>query len=239
MRLGSLLEKMNIDLGAIKGGADTFNNMLWNNTVQSSTNDWTPIYNVRNFTTLAQQNKDKRALEPWSQSPSRFAYGEVGGPGLASPMFNPLHPTVQEAIIGLAREIGQRYGSYPAFKGISFNMFASAMPWFGSIHSGYDDYSVSLFQKETGVEVLVDPKAPDRFLQRYEFLTFVCRPAWVEWRCRKIRDLFRRIRAALAEGRADLRVTITLWDENIHQCLPRPEDGPAARRPAVDGRYVP
>ena len=41
MRLGSLMERMNIDLGAIQGGADTYNNMMWNNQVQSSTNDWT------------------------------------------------------------------------------------------------------------------------------------------------------------------------------------------------------
>ena len=63
-------------------------------------------------------------------------------------MFNPLHPTVQEAIIGFAREIGQRYAKFPAFRGISFNMFAAAMPWFGSIHSGYDDYSVNLFAQK-------------------------------------------------------------------------------------------
>ncbi len=215
MRLGSLLEKMNINLDAIKSGADTFNNMLWNNCVQSSTNDWTPIYNARNYKTLTEDNKTKKPIEPWSQSPSRLAYGEVGNPGHAGPMFNPLHPTVQEAIIGFARELGHRYGKYPAFKGIAFNMFAPAMPWFGSIHSGYDDYSVGLFQKETGIDVPVDPKAADRFSRRYEFLTFVCRPAWVDWRCRKIRDLFGRVRMALAEGRADLRVTVTLWDETF------------------------
>ena len=61
--------------------------------------------------------------------------------------------------------------------------------------------------------VPVDDKAPDRFSKRYEFLTFVCRQAWVDWRCRKIRELFGRIRKRLAESRADLRVTVTLWDE--------------------------
>lgn len=215
MRLGSLLEKMNIDLDAIKSGAETYNNMLWNNCVQSSTNDWTPIYNARNYATLTRDNQGKKPLEPWTQTPSRLAYGEVGNPGHAGPIFNPLHPTVQEAIIGFAREIGQRYARYSAFKGISFNMFASAMPWFGSIHAGYDDYSVGLFTKETGIDVPVDPKAPDRFSRRYEFLTFVCRTAWVNWRCRKIRELFGRIRKALAEARADLRVTVTLWDETF------------------------
>jgi hypothetical protein len=215
MRLGSLLEKMNINLEAIRGGADTYNNMLWNDCVQSSTNDWTPIYNARNYRTLTEDNQSKGPLEPWSQTPSHLAYGEVGNPGHTGPMFNPLHPTVQDAIIGFVREIGQRYGKSPAFKGVSFNMFASAMPWFGSIHFGYDDYSVGLFQREAGTVVPVDATAPDRFSQRYKFLTETCRPAWVAWRCRKIRELFGRIRQALAEGRSDLRVTITLWDETV------------------------
>lgn len=215
MRLGSLLEKMNINLDAIRNGAETFNNMLWNNCVQSSTNDWTPIYNARNYKTLTEDNQQKKPLEPWSQNPSRMAYGEVGNPGHTGPMFNPLHPTVQEAIIGFVREIGQRYGKYHAFQGVSFNMFASAMPWFGSIRFGYDDYSVGLFQKETGQDVPVDAKAPDRFSKRYEFLTATCRAAWVAWRCRKIRELFGQIRQALAETRKDLRVTVTLWDETV------------------------
>lgn len=215
MRLGSLLQKMNIDLEAIKAGADTFNNMLWNNHVQSSANDWTTIYNGLNFRKLTEENRDKKPLEPWNQTPSRWAYGETANPGHTGPMFNPLHPVVQEAILGLVSEIGARYAKYPAFQGISFNMFASAMPWYGSIRFGYDDYSVGLFERETGTAVPVDRKAPDRFAKRYEFLTHECRPAWVAWRCRKIRDLFGRLHRTLAAARSDLRVTVTLWDETV------------------------
>ncbi|MCX5771786.1 MAG: hypothetical protein NTZ09_16160, partial [Candidatus Hydrogenedentes bacterium] len=214
MRLGSLLERMNIDLESIKAGADTFNNMMWNNQVQSSTNDWTPIYNARNFNIIAERVKEKGPSEPWNLLPS-YAYGERSAPGHTAPMFNPVHPTVQEAIVRFVGEIGARYGKWPAFRGISFNMFASAMPWFGSIHAGYDDYTIGLFEKETGIAVPVDPKAPDRFSQRYEYLTFVCRPAWVAWRCRKIRALFGAIHKTLAQARSDLRVTVTLWDETL------------------------
>ncbi len=214
MRLGSLLEKMNIDLDAIKGGADTYNNMMWNDQVQSSTNDWTPIYNARNFKTIAEQAREKGPAEPWKLL-TEFAYGEHSSPGHTAPMFNPVHPVVQEAILRFVRVLGVRYGRFPAFRGISFNMFASAMPWFGSIHAGYDDYTTGLFEKETGIAVPVDAKAPDRFSQRYEYLTFVCRPAWVAWRCRKIRALFGAIRSVLAEARPDLRVTVTLWDETL------------------------
>lgn len=216
MRLGSLLEKMNIDLEAIRGGADTFNNMLWNDQVQSSTGDWTPLYNVRNFDVIAKLLDKQPFVEPYGNVLPEFAYGERPNPANhMGPMFNPLHPEVRGAILRFVREIGARYGKYRSFKGVSFNMFGSCMPWFGSIHAGYDDYTIALFEQETGIHVPVDPKAPDRFSKRYAFLTYVCRPAWVAWRCHKVRRLFGEIRAALAQERPDLRVTVTLWDETF------------------------
>ena len=223
MRLGSLLKKMNIDLNAIQGGADTFNNMRSDNQVQSSTTDWTLIYNALNFKALTEQNKNKKPLEPWNKTPAAWAYGERYS-GSIGPMFNPLHPTVQEAIIGFVKEIGERYAKYPAFKGISFNMFLAAMPWFGTIQFGYDDYSVALFTKETGIAVPVDPKAADRFAQRYKYLTETHRSAWIAWRCKKIRELFGRVRQAMAAARANLRVTVTLWDETFVYELGYPMD---------------
>ncbi|MBN1343685.1 MAG: hypothetical protein JXQ73_13435 [Phycisphaerae bacterium] len=212
MRLGSLMQKMNADLASIQGGKDTINNMLWNNHVQSSTNDWTAVYNALNFKPVADALKGQPPAEPWSKLPG-FAYGEHRGPGHMGPIFNPLHPAVQKAILDFVTDIGRRYGKYRSFRGISFNMFASCMPWFGSIHAGYDDVTIRMFQEETGIGVPVAAKPPDRFSRRYEYLTFTCRPAWVEWRCRKIRQLFGKIREALAKGREDLRVTVTLWDE--------------------------
>jgi hypothetical protein len=204
LRLGSLLKNMNVDLDAIKGGADTFNNMLWNNQVQASPQDWTLQYNARNFTAIVE---GKIKTTGW-------AYGEKpGGPYPPGPMFNPLHPTVPEAVIGLAKEIAERYARFPAFKGISFNFWHATILWFASLHSGYDDYTTGLFQKETGIQVPVDAKSPERFGKRYEHLNFHCQPAWIEWRCRKIRELIRRIRDVVVAARPDLRVTLTIWDE--------------------------
>lgn len=204
LRLGSLLKKMNVDLDAIKAGADTFNNMLWNNQVQASPQDWTLEYNARNF-----PSKIAGTIKS-----TGWAYGEKpGGPYPPGPMFNPLHPTVQEAVIGLAKEIAERYARFPAFKGISFNLWHATILWFASLHSGYDDYTTALFQKETGIKVPVDAKSPERFAKRYEHLNFYCQPAWIEWRCQKIRDLIRRIRDVVVAARPDLRVTLTIWDE--------------------------
>jgi hypothetical protein len=65
-----------------------------------------------------------------------------------------------------------------------------------------------LFQKETGIVVPVDAKAPDRFSRRYAFLTGEVKPKWVAWRCEKIADLFRRIRDVVVKFRPDLQVML-------------------------------
>jgi hypothetical protein len=202
LRLGSLMKDMNIDLGSIHAGKETYNNMLSNNQVQAGTHDWTPQYNVLNFPA-------KLAGEL-----TTYAYGEqTTGPYGSGPMFNPLHPTVQEAIVGVAEEYALRYKEYPAFKGISFNMWHATILWYASLDSGYDDYSVTLFEKETGIKVPVDARAPDRFSKRHMFLTGPQRDEWVAWRCRKIHELNCRIRDAVVAARPDLRVTYTIWPE--------------------------
>ena len=69
--------------------------------------------------------------------------------------------------------------------------------------------------KETHIDVPVDPKATDRFAQRFRYLMEKHRTEWTAWRCAKIRELFGRIRQTLAAIRADLRVVVTLWDETF------------------------
>lgn len=210
LRLGSLMEKMNTDLDTIKAGAETINSMLWNDNVQAGAMDWTKVYNARNYERLVEYSEEGRDQEdnfPW-------AYGEKSGePYHPGPIFNPLHPIVQETIVGFISEIGRRYGKYKAFKGISINMWAPTLIWFGSIHSGYDDFAINLFEQETGIDIPVEKTAPDRFSQRYEYLMFKCRPIWISWRCRKIHDLISALRDALVEARSDLKLTLTLWSE--------------------------
>ena len=169
--------------------------------------------NVRHFDRVAEQLEGQPAVEPHKGLPA-WAYGERRTPGShMAPIFNPLHPTVQEAILRFVGEIGRKYGPYPSFRGVSFNMFASCMPWFGSLHAGYDDTTARLFHEETGIDALVGSTEPGRFAGRYEHLNFTCRKAWVGWRCRKIRELFGRIHEALNGVRDDLNVKVTLWDE--------------------------
>jgi len=205
LRLGSLMEKMNIDLDSIKAGKDTINNMTFKDQVQMGTYDWTLPYNLRNFQKLVDAGGIRMGNPtfPW-------AYGEKshGPDGFRGAIFNPIHPTVQESLVGLVQEVVDRYGHYPAFKGVDFFFWPTTILWFGSLKSGYDDYTVGLFQEETGIEVPVDAKAPDRFSKRYAFLTGQVKPQWVTWRCEKIADLFRRIRDVVVKARPDLQVML-------------------------------
>ena len=241
LRLGSLMGRMNTDLAAIQAGADTINNVLWNGQVQAGTQDWTPLYNARNYPGVLERyaaGQDTRDF-PW-------VYGEKSGqPYPPGPIFNPVHPVVQEAIVGLAGEIAERYAAFPAFKGISLNVWHATFLWFGSLRAGYDDFTIRLFEAETGIAVPVDAKAPDRFARRHDFLIRACRPAWIAWRCRKVRDLLGRVRDAVAAARPDLRVTLTLWVEMTipallgpigasHQLHARPSTAEVFREGGID-----
>ena len=215
-RLGSLMQKMNTDLAAVRAGADTINNMLWNGQVQSGTMDWTVVYNARNYPEMLARQLGVH-VHKFKGFP--FAYGEkcyadIGGgypstlipPG---PIFNPLHPTVQEAVLGFVREIGARYGRHPAFRGLSVGLWSQTSLWYGSLRRGYDDVTVRRFQEDTRIDVPVPAEAPDRFCRRYVFLTENCRDEWIAWRCRRICDLLLAVRDALQETRADLRLVLT------------------------------
>lgn len=214
LRLGSLMKKMNTDLAAIQAGADTVNNLLWNDQVQAGTMDWTTVYNVINYPQMVGSglnNLDPKSGATWAYGEKRA--GDVAEPYHPGPIFNPLHPVVQQALRAVVRELATTYGPFKAFKGISINFWAPTIAWFGSIHSGYDDYTATLFEQETGIVIPVGPTDPRRFSKRYAYLTFHCKPAWVAWRCRKIHQLLCGLRDELVAGRPDLRLTVTLWSE--------------------------
>jgi len=206
IRLGSLMEKMNIDLEAIKAGAETINNMRSDDTVQNGAWDWTGEYNVRNFD---RQRKAREQGKRWTQCP--LQYGEVArGNGKKGPIFNPVHPVVQDALLRSVREIAGRYGKHPSYKGLHIFCYGPSTLGFGSLEFGYGDTTIRLFEQETGSEVPVDGKLPDRFSRRHAFLTSRdMRGKWVAWRCAKVTDLIRRMRDELVRVRPDLQLAIS------------------------------
>ena len=141
LRLGSLMEKMNIDLEAIKAGKETYQQHAREQPRPGGhpgldADLQRPQLSRRRSTARWREIGLRRADRPALSARARCSTRCI--------------PIVQEAILGLVGEIAERYGKYPAFKGISFNMWHATILWFASLNSGYDDYTVGLFEKETG-----------------------------------------------------------------------------------------
>jgi Uncharacterized protein conserved in bacteria len=205
LRLGRLMKGMNNDLDAIKKGADTYNNMLFDDNVQSSCNDWTQVYNPIIYPEIPAAFEHGGWPAP--------AYGEKRTSSIGAPIFNPLHPEVRSQIEEYIGEIAAKYAAHPSFKGLAINFWHATIMWFGTLKAGYDDYTINLFEKETGIKLDIDPAAPDRFSQRYKRLTGNCRPAFITWRCKKVKEFICRCRDILTACRPDLTLTLTVWNE--------------------------
>lgn len=99
---------------------------------------------------------------------------------------NPVHPDVQAMTLKHVREVLRRFSKSPAFAGVSVWSLPNK---FGSLDDGYDDFTVGLFEKETGIHV---PSSPGngRFAERHGYLTGDKRQEWLAWRAKKVTAFF-------------------------------------------------
>ncbi len=119
---------------------------------------------------------------------------------LDDPKYNFLVPQVEQFVLGMIGEYVDRYGDSSAFAGASLRQ----MLWqntgfgnFGSLDWGYGDFTIHLFEKETGVQIPVDDAAPDRCAKRYDWLMANARDRWIAWRCEKSTAFFVKLRDRL------------------------------------------
>jgi hypothetical protein len=132
--------------------------------------------------------------------------------------FNPVHPAVQDWVADVIAELADRYKDSPALKGVALRLMAwqfASWQTFPSIHYGYEDYTVQLFEKETGIKVPVASAAADRFEQRYRWLMANVYERWVDWRCEKIYRYHRRLAGILTAARPDLKLSLDCWGPNF------------------------
>ena len=117
-------------------------------------------------------------------------------------ILNPAHPISRKYFLTVLDEIATRYGEYPAFGGIKIRQWkgwpSSMDVWYLNEKNGYDDFTVGLFEKETGHKVEVEDKGETRFALRQKILLGDLREAWLDWRCQKVQSL-------LEEGAAVVR----------------------------------
>ncbi|MFZ2656008.1 MAG: family 10 glycosylhydrolase [Victivallales bacterium] len=140
--------------------------------------------------------------------------GECGMKNPHKPYWNPLYPAVQDWMASVVSELAGRYKDSPAFKGVSLRLMAwcfSSWQAIPSIKWGYEDWTIALFQKETGISIPVPPDSPDRFTRRYEWLMANAYDKWVEWRCRKIYSYHSRLAKILTDARPDLKLHLIAY----------------------------
>ena len=126
-------------------------------------------------------------------------------------ILNPAHPLVRRYLVALVGEVAERYGRYAAFGGIRIRQG----PWWGndascypSIDHGNDDFTIGLFEKETGVRVPVTEKGMKRFAMRRDWLAKHAHEKWLTWRCDKVVSLRRAMLAALRKHAPHARLDV-------------------------------
>lgn len=138
--------------------------------------------------------------------------------------YNALSPTTQDWYLSLVGELADRYRDSPSFRGVSIRL----MSWgnYGlnnlvSLDWGYDDTTISAFQKDTGILVGTnDPGSADRFANRHRWLMGNAREQWIAWRCQRLAQLIVRIRDRLRQARPDLDLYINIFDGGKRRDIP-------------------
>ncbi|MEN6406865.1 MAG: family 10 glycosylhydrolase [Thermoguttaceae bacterium] len=124
--------------------------------------------------------------------------------GLA-PYYNLLHLRVQQAMLGVLRELAERYGRHPSFAGLSVRLSTDSYAQLLGPEWGMDDATIARFERET--DTRVPGQGSQRFAQRAVFLTEgPQRRAWLEWRAAQVAAFYHKVHEELAAIRPDARL---------------------------------
>lgn len=125
----------------------------------------------------------------WRQS---FAADRATGP-----VYNPLSPSVQQAMQRAMLELGQRYGQHRSFGGVAVQMGPQTYAQLPDADWAQDDTTVRRFASEERL-AMTAVGGPDRRVQAM-FLTGDGRERWLNWRARELADFYESAAAELAK----------------------------------------
>ena len=112
--------------------------------------------------------------------------------GLA-PYYNTLDPRVQEAMLGVVRELSRRYARHRAFAGLALRLSAYGYAQLPGPQWGMDDGTIARFQHDTRLQV--PGEGAGRFAARAAFLNGDGhRAAWLQWRADQLHRFYSRVR---------------------------------------------
>jgi hypothetical protein len=163
--------------------------------------------------------------------------------GLA-PYYNLLHPRVQAAMLGVLRELAERYASHPSFSGLSIRLAADGYAQLPGPDWGLDDATITRFERET--KMRVPGSGSQRFAARSAYLAREpYRRVWLEWRAGQLSKFYRRAHEELAAIRPGSRLYLTgagmiagtEMEAELRPSLPRRTTvAGALLRAGIDGR---
>ncbi len=134
--------------------------------------------------------------------------------------WNFVHPEVEKTMLNVANDVVEPFKEQNNFLGI-FWMSYFGGGWQPVYHHkkgedpfavSYDDTSIELFEKDTGIKVPGKACDPKRFKERYDFLTSEkMKPQWIQWRCEKIREFFGKVLKAIQKQRSNMECVAALY----------------------------
>lgn len=132
--------------------------------------------------------------------------------------YNILHPRVQTEIMKSVETFIAEGRSHPSFKGVLFHLTQDSILWFSSEKNGYNDYAVRAFARERNVPVPMGGDDPMRGRMYADWIREHAFGEWIDWRCEKLAEFYRRIAARLSDARSDLKLVINSFlRPNIRQ----------------------
>jgi len=132
---------------------------------------------------------------------------------------NWIHPEVRKHFDTVINELVALYGDQKGWKGIELQVNEALGPCWLSMRrdpydTSYDDYTIALFEKETGTTIPVDEKDPKRFRKRYDWLMANAKKSWTDWRCAKMTEIYEWVRDRLKSTRPDLDFVLYAQAQN-------------------------
>jgi hypothetical protein len=131
------------------------------------------------------------------------------------PHYDVTQPEIQDWVVAMVGELADRYADSPAFEGISLRVMQwsnAALSNLVSLDWGYGDDTIRRFEADTGIRVPVAAQAQSmRFTLRHAWLTGAGQRAWMDWRCRKMTELYRRLVERVRQARSDLTLYVHVF----------------------------
>ena len=140
--------------------------------------------------------------------------------------YNISHPAVQDALLREIDILLDECAAEPAFKGVCLDLFNSFnVGWWSSEEAGYNDYSIDMFEKATGLKVApdTDRSDPSRGRAYYDWLHANAWDQWLDWRCDVVANFYARVAEHLRSRRPDLEFWVSASPPWRHALARRPD----------------